>query len=62
MTTSVTRWIAASIVGLVAVHVAHAELPQRTALQLLETDSTDTIDDPDQPPSPPFFCSGLAVQ
>ena len=62
MTTSATRWIAASIVGLFAVHVAQAELPQRAALQLLESDSTDTIDDPETAPSPPFFGSGLAVQ
>jgi hypothetical protein len=62
MTTSIGRRIAASIVALVVAHLAHAELPQRTVLQLLETTSTDTTNDPEQPPSPPFFGSGLALQ
>lgn len=62
MTTSVHRRIAASIVALVCAHLAHAELPQRAALQLLESGSTDATNDPEQPPSPPFFGSGLALQ
>ena len=62
MTASLRRRIAASIVALVAAQLAHAELPQRAALQILEPDSTDAIDDPENPPSPPFFGSGLAVQ
>ena len=51
MTTSIGRRIAASIVALVVAHLAHAELPQHTALQLLEINSTDTTNDPEQPPS-----------
>jgi hypothetical protein len=62
MTTLLCRRIAAAVVALVVAQLAHAELPQRAALQLLEPDSTDTIDDPENPPSPPFFGSGLAVQ
>jgi hypothetical protein len=62
MTTSLCRRIAASVVTLVLAHVAHAELPQRVALQILEPDSTDAIDDPNLPPSPPLFGAGLAVQ
>jgi hypothetical protein len=62
MTTFLRRRIAAAIVALVAAHLAHAELPQRAALQILEPNSTDMIDDPENPPSPPYFGSGLAVQ
>lgn len=59
---SVRRRIAASIVALAVVQLAHAELPPLEMVQLLEPDSTDTSDDPNQFPSPPFFGSGLAVQ
>jgi hypothetical protein len=62
MTTSLCRRIAASVVTLVLGHAAHAELPQRVALQILEPDSTDASDDPDSPPSPPLLGAGLAVQ
>lgn len=62
MTTSVRRRLAASIVALVVAQLAHAELPQRAALQLLEPNGTDMTNDPEQVPSPPFFGSGLAVQ
>ena len=62
MTTSSSRRIAASVVALIVAQFAHAELPQREALQILEPDSTDAIDDPQTQPSPPFFGSGLALQ
>ena len=58
---SVRRRIAASILALAVVPVAHAITPLEPA-QLLEPDSTDAIDDPNQPPSPPFFGAGLALQ
>ena len=62
MTTSHSRRIAASVVALIVAQLAHAELPQRAALHILEPDNTDAIDDPQTQPSPPFFGSGLAVQ
>jgi hypothetical protein len=62
MTTLLRRRIAVTIVALVVAQLAHAELPQRAALQILEPDSTDAIDDPEIPPSPPSFGAGLAVQ
>ena len=61
MTASLRCRIAASIVALVAAQLAHAELPQRAPLQILEPDSTDWNDDPENPPSPPFLGLGLAV-
>jgi hypothetical protein len=62
MTTSLSRRIAVAIVALIAAPLAQAELPQRAALQILESNSTDATNDPENPPSPPFFGSGLAVQ
>ncbi|MGH8240451.1 MAG: hypothetical protein ACREXP_26010 [Steroidobacteraceae bacterium] len=61
MTASLRCRIAASIVALVAAQLAHAELPQRAPLQILEPDSTDASNDPENPPSPPFLGLGLAV-
>jgi hypothetical protein len=55
------RWIAASILALAAVQIAHAVTPL-DPVQLLEPDSTDTTNDPNVPPSPPFFGAGLALQ
>jgi hypothetical protein len=62
MTTSHSRRIAASVVALIVAQLAHAELPQRAALQILEPDATDATDDPQTLPTPPYFGSGLAVQ
>lgn len=62
MTTMLSRRIAAALVALVVAQLAHAELPQRAPLQLLEPDRTDAIEDPNFPPSPPSFGAGLAVQ
>lgn len=62
MTASVRRQIAASILALAAAHLAHAELPSRAAIQIIEPNSTDLTNDPESPPSPPFFGSGLALQ
>jgi hypothetical protein len=62
-TASIRRRIAASIVALAIVQLAHAELPQRAELQVLEPIlGTDTTDSPDEPPDPPLFGSGLAMQ
>jgi hypothetical protein len=61
MTTSVRR-IAAFVVVLAAANLAHAELPQRAALQILEPNSTDWLDDPNEAPSPPWFGGGMAMQ
>jgi hypothetical protein len=58
---SVRRRIAAAILALAAVSVAHALTPLEP-LQVLEPDGTDATDDPDQFPSPPFFGGGLALQ
>jgi hypothetical protein len=62
MTASLRCRIAASIVALVAAQLAHAELPQRAPLQILEPNSTDTSNDPENPPSPPFYGLALALQ
>src|SRR5512145_966038 len=62
MTTSLSRRIAMAVVALIVAQLAQAELPQRAALQILESNSTDATDDPENPPSPPLFGSGLAVQ
>jgi hypothetical protein len=62
MTTSLSRRIAASVLLLMVAPFAHAELPQRAALQILEPDSTDATDDPQTLPTPPSFGSGLALQ
>jgi FG-GAP repeat protein len=51
-----------SIAALAVVQLAHAELPQLDAVQMLGPDSTDQSNDPDQPPDPPFFGAGLALQ
>lgn len=62
-TASVCRRIATSIFALALAHLAHAELPQRAATQVLEpVAGTDTVDSPDEPPDPPYFGSGLAMQ
>jgi FG-GAP repeat len=62
-TASVCRRIAASIFALAAAQLAHAELPQREALQVLEPIiGKDTTNSPDEPPDPPYFGSGLAMQ
>ena len=60
MTTSV-RWIAAFAM-LAAANFAHAELPQRAPLQILEPRSTDAIDDPEIAPSPPWMGVDMAMQ
>ena len=62
-TASVCRRIAASIFALAVAQLAHAELPQRAAIQVLEPIiGTDTTNSPDEPPDPPFFGSALAMQ
>lgn len=61
-TASIRRRIATSIFALAATHLAHAELPQRAAIQILEPDGMDTTNDPEQLPIPPLFGSGLAMQ
>lgn len=62
-TASIRRRIATSIFALAFAQLAHAELPQRAALQVLEPIlGTDMTDSPDEPPDPPFFGSGLAMQ
>lgn len=64
MTTApVCRRIAASILALAAAQFAHAELPQRAAMQVLEPIiGKDTTNSPDEPPDPPYFGSALAMQ
>jgi hypothetical protein len=59
---SVRCRIAASILALAIVPLAHAELPQLDPVQMLGPNETDAIDDPNQMPSPPFFGAGLALQ
>jgi FG-GAP repeat len=62
-TASVRRRIATSIFALALAQLAHAELPQRAATQVLEpVPGTDTRESPDEPPDPPYFGSGLAMQ
>lgn len=62
-TASVCRRIATSIFALAISNLAHAEMPQRAAIQVLEpVFGTDTFDSPDQQPDPPYFGSGLAMQ
>ena len=58
---SVRRWIAASILALVAAQLAYAVTPL-DPVQLLEPNGTDAVDDANQVPSPPFFGAGLALQ
>lgn len=62
-TASVCRRIATSIFALALAQLAHAELPQRAATQVLESVfGADTVDSPDEQPDPPYFGSGLAMQ
>jgi FG-GAP repeat len=61
-TASIRRRIAASIVAFAFAHLAHAELPQRAARQILEPNDTDATNDPQQLPTPPSFGAGLAMQ
>ena len=60
-TTSIRRRIATSIFALAIAHLAHAELPERTALQFIEPESTDVADDPTSPPDSPVLGWGVAV-
>jgi hypothetical protein len=59
---SVRGRIAASILALACMPLAHAELAQLDPVQMLGPDSSDASDDPNQFPSPPMFGSGLALQ
>lgn len=59
---SVRCRIAASILALAFIPLAHAELPQLDPVQMLGPNETDAIDDPNHVPSPPFFGAGLALQ
>ena len=61
-TASIRRRIATSICAFAIAHVAHAELPQRAALQIIEPNSTDTADDPESFPYPPNLGTAVAVQ
>src|SRR5262245_3826047 len=62
-TASVCRRIAMSILALALAQLAHAQMPQRAATQVLEPVlGTDTLDSPDEAPDPPYFGSGLAMQ
>jgi hypothetical protein len=54
--------IAASILALAFVQLAHAELTPLDPVQMLGPNGTDVSNDPDELPSPPMFGSGLAVQ
>ena len=60
-TASVCRRIASSIFALAIAQLAHAELPQRAALQIIQPDSSDVADDPESFPYPPNMGSGVAV-
>jgi hypothetical protein len=60
-TASICRRIAASLFALAIAQSAHAELPQRAALQIIEPGSTDVPDDPESFPFPPNLGSGVAV-
>jgi len=61
-TASIRRRIATSVFAFAFAHLAHAELPERAALQVLEPDDTDSTDDPQQLPTPPYFGAGIALQ
>jgi hypothetical protein len=59
---SVRCRIAASILALAGISLAHAVLPQLDPLDMLGPDSTDAIDDANHVPDPPFYGAGLALQ
>jgi hypothetical protein len=61
--TSIHRRIAASIFAFAIANLAHAELPERAALQVLEPIlGTDTTNTADEPPDPPWMGIGMAMQ